>query len=238
MGRPAIPLLVLLHGGGTDHRCWAPLLPHLDGFDLRAPDLPGHGDRPLPADVSVEGVAAALAPEIDAMVGGAPHAILGHSFGGMVAMVLAARRAPDRLILADTFAKPAAGVEAWLRIAAMQAGAALAGHRRATGAVLREWGIGRHGTDGIVRASMLHPHALSLPAMMGTVRRFDGRPLLPRIGCPTLCLMAGRNAATQGAGAAMAARLPDARVEEVDADHMLMRDDPAGTAAAIRRFLA
>ncbi|MBM2577760.1 alpha/beta hydrolase [Jannaschia sp. Os4] len=234
------PTLVLLHGGGTDHRCWAPLLPHLPRrLRVLTPDMPGHGDRPAPRRSTAECVAETLAPELRDAVGGAPFALLGHSFGGMVAMVLAAGPLPPaRLILADTFSKPADTPVNWLRIVAMGAGAAAVGHERATRVVLRDWDIGTEGADAQVRASMLHEHAMTLPRLMRAVRRFDGRPYLPRIACPTLCLMAGGNPATDGAGERMARRLPDARVEVMPrAGHMQMRDDPVGMAAAIARFL-
>ena len=234
------PILVLLHGGGTDHRCWTPLLPHLPArLRILAPDLPGHGPRPAPRRSTAECVAETLAPEIAAAAGGAPFALLGHSFGGMVAMVLAARHLrPDRLILADTFSKPADTPANWLRIAAMGAGAALVGHERATRAVLKDWNIGTRGPDAAVRASMLHPHAMTLTRLMRAVRRFDGRAYLSDVECPTLCLMAGANPATRGAGARMARALPDATVETLPASgHMQMRDDPEGMAAAVARFL-
>ena len=41
--------MVLVHGGGFDHRCWDPMVPFLDG-DVVAVDLPGRGDTPPPFD--------------------------------------------------------------------------------------------------------------------------------------------------------------------------------------------
>ena len=43
------PSLLLLHGLGSSHRGWAPLLPLLaPHFTLTVPDLPGFGRTPLP----------------------------------------------------------------------------------------------------------------------------------------------------------------------------------------------
>lgn len=43
------PLMLLLHGTGATHRSWLPLVPYLARhFRLLMPDLPGHGDSPMP----------------------------------------------------------------------------------------------------------------------------------------------------------------------------------------------
>ena len=225
----------MLHGGGTDHRCFAHVAPILsDRFDLVTPDLPGHGDRPAPPEATVESVAAALEPRLDATP---DHVLLGHSFGGMVAMALAPRLRPAKLILCDTFAVPAADPGSWARIVAMEWGARIVGRARATEMVTREMGLADHGPDAALRASMDHDAAWPLHTMLRAVRRFDGRPHLARIGCPTLLLMAGGNPATDGAGERAARRLADARVEIMPkVSHMQMRDDPEGFAAAVTRF--
>lgn len=232
--------LVLLHGGGTDHRCFAHVVPLLaPRFDLLTPDLPGHGEAPPPPSVSVEAVAATLAERIEDRLRPG-YALLGHSFGGMVAMAFAATVAPppDRLILCDTFAKPADGWEAWGRILAMGVGARVLGRRRANDVITKEMALGGDGPDAPVRASMYHEAAWPLHTMLRAVRRFDGRPHLARIACPTLLLMAGGNPATDGAGEKAARRLRNARVEIMPrVGHLQMRDDPAGFADAVTWFV-
>jgi magnesium chelatase accessory protein len=43
------PLLLLLHGTGATHRSWLPMVPYLARhFRLLMPDLPGHGESPMP----------------------------------------------------------------------------------------------------------------------------------------------------------------------------------------------
>ncbi|CUH39893.1 Tropinesterase [Jannaschia seosinensis] len=233
------PVLVLIHGGGTDARCWGAVRPLLeDRFRILAPDLPGHGDAPAPPEASVEALAAPITDRIAREVPG-PYALLGHSLGGMVAMRIAADGPrPDRLILADTFDKPASGLQAWGRIMGMGLAARLLGRRRATEYLIEAQGLGAGGFDADLRASMLHEGAMPLHAMMRAVRRFDGRPLLDRLDMPTLLLMAGGNPATEPAGRRMEARLPDARrVMMPEVGHMQMRDDPEGFAREVIGFL-
>jgi len=73
--------IVLVHGGGFDHRCWDLLLPHLDGPVL-AVDLPGRGAHPAaPAEVDLAACAAAVAADVDA-AGFDEIVLVGHSLAG------------------------------------------------------------------------------------------------------------------------------------------------------------
>ena len=84
-GRPRV---LALHGWRRSHRDFARVL---DGLDALAVDLPGFGSTPEPAAPwgSAE-YAAALAPLLDEVA--LPAVVLGHSFGGRVAVHLAASR--------------------------------------------------------------------------------------------------------------------------------------------------
>ncbi len=67
----------------------------LQGIDAIAPDLPGFGASPVPDEVlGAEGYAKAVAPLLDEF--DEPPVLLGHSFGGRVAVCLAAAY-PDRV---------------------------------------------------------------------------------------------------------------------------------------------
>ena len=88
--------VLLLHAGIADRRMWAPQVEALgaEGHRVVAPDLPGFGDQPLEPGI-VDYVAFA-ADRLDG-----PGAVVGCSFGGRVALELAAAR-PDlveRLVL-------------------------------------------------------------------------------------------------------------------------------------------
>jgi pimeloyl-ACP methyl ester carboxylesterase len=83
------PALLLLHGLGANAGVWRNLLPfivkHWPGRWI-APDLPGHGRSSQCAIYSYGAHAAAVAEIVGQ---GAPVAIIGHSMGGVVGLMLA-----------------------------------------------------------------------------------------------------------------------------------------------------
>jgi pyruvate dehydrogenase E2 component (dihydrolipoamide acetyltransferase) len=90
------PPLVLLHGFGTDHRSWKPLVEALpDKVSVLAFDLPGHGRSRHCSAISVGDMAEQLLQRLDQSGVGEFH-LLGHSLGGAVGIELA-RRSGARL---------------------------------------------------------------------------------------------------------------------------------------------
>jgi pimeloyl-ACP methyl ester carboxylesterase len=89
---PSLPTIVLLHGAGFDHSSWAlhsRWFAH-HGYNVLAPDLPGHGRSsgpPLPAISDMADWTAAL---IEA-AGAAKARLVGHSMGSLIALETAAR---------------------------------------------------------------------------------------------------------------------------------------------------
>ncbi|WP_232667559.1 alpha/beta fold hydrolase [Pseudonocardia sp. TRM90224] len=80
------PTVLMLHGLGATADVWAGVAAHLPGA-WTAPDLPGHGaTAPLPAYTF-----AAVADAVADLVDPAGTVVLGHSFGGVVGLHLAAR---------------------------------------------------------------------------------------------------------------------------------------------------
>ncbi len=83
------PPLVLLHGTGTNGREWAWSLPALArGRSVYAPDMPGFDGGGPVANPSPENYAAFVAAFLDTL-GLGPAAVVGNSFGGLVALRLA-----------------------------------------------------------------------------------------------------------------------------------------------------
>ena len=80
--------LVLLHGLGANREVWRGVLDLAP--DAVAPDLPGHGAAPRLTAYPFEAYADALLTDLPE----GPIDLLGHSMGGMIALVIAARR-PD-----------------------------------------------------------------------------------------------------------------------------------------------
>jgi pimeloyl-ACP methyl ester carboxylesterase len=73
--------MVFVHGGGIDHRCWDPLLPHLAGQAV-AIDLPGRGNHPAPLEsVTFVDCARAVTEDVDA-AGFDELVLVGHSLAG------------------------------------------------------------------------------------------------------------------------------------------------------------
>lgn len=86
------PRVLALHGWG---RRGSDFAPSLADFDALAVDLPGFGATPAPeAVLGAEGYARLVAPVLDSYE--APPVVIGHSFGGRIAVCLAAAH-PDRV---------------------------------------------------------------------------------------------------------------------------------------------
>ena len=94
--------VVLVHGLAGSSRTWRPVMPALAGtHDVIAPDLLGHGESAKPmGDYSLGAHASGLRDLLDAL-GIERATIVGHSFGGGVAMQLAYQYPErcDRLVL-------------------------------------------------------------------------------------------------------------------------------------------
>lgn len=104
-GRTQAPKLLALHGWLDNAASFVPLAPWLDGFDLVAPDLPGHGaSAHLPAAAEYTLIAAARAALAVADALGWQHFhLLGHSLGGATASFVAAAtpQRVDKLLLIE-----------------------------------------------------------------------------------------------------------------------------------------
>ena len=86
---------VLVHGGLHTSRCWAPLVPLLDG-PVVAVDLPGRGSRPADLDaVTLDDCVQAVLDDAGA-AGFERFALVGHSLGG-VTITETAYRHPRRV---------------------------------------------------------------------------------------------------------------------------------------------
>jgi len=84
------PVVLLLHGLGCDSSTWLPVLPQLTRhFTVIAPDLLGHGGSDKPrADYTLGGYANGMR-DLLTLLGVDKATVVGHSFGGGVAMQFA-----------------------------------------------------------------------------------------------------------------------------------------------------
>ncbi|MCJ1711144.1 alpha/beta hydrolase [Clavibacter michiganensis subsp. phaseoli] len=104
--------VVLLHGFGLDHRSLLPLEPIFErskGWRRIYLDLPGATLSPAGDITSSQGIADAVVEEVSARVGDEPFAIVGNSYGGMIARYVA-HEARSRVLglatLAGVFVAP------------------------------------------------------------------------------------------------------------------------------------
>jgi pimeloyl-ACP methyl ester carboxylesterase len=236
------PTVVLLHGGpgSFDHSYFKPDFARLaEVAQVVYLDLPGHGrsDWGDPAEWSFEDCGDAVRAFCDT-VGITEPVVYGHSLGGFVAMVYAARH-PDHaraLVLQSTFGRYDLGriVEEFRRRGGGEVAAIV---ERAYGGdsasvTDEEWApcwrlFGPWVPVGEERARMIvNPEVNATGGAL--MRRFDVLDQLGRIGCPTLVCVGELDPITPVAAAReIVAVLRHGRLEILeDAGHFPWRDVP------------
>ena len=176
--------LVLLHGWGTSLDTFGAMIEDLKRqFRITAFDFPGHGGSDMPPVTWTVDAFVGLTMGVMAELGIERASVLGHSFGGRVAIKLAAAHPEmvDRLILVDSAGVPPPQTikRRLKRVASRSANT-----------------IGRFGRPGqavrraIVRriASPDYKAAGPLRDTFLAIVREDLRPALPRIKAPTLLI--------------------------------------------------
>jgi len=226
---PARPVIMLVHGAGSDHSVWALQSRGLArrGWAVLAPDLPGHGRSGGRAPTSIAALADTLAGLLDA-AGVKTATVAGHSMGALAALDLAARH-PDRvgsLVLLGAAAR-------------MPVHPALLAAARddlpAAAAMIAAWGHapGGRSAPGLCPAALTRrvieaspPGALAVG--LAACDAYDGTEAAARITAPaTLILGAADRMSPAKAGRALAERIGRARVTVLEgAGHMLMADRP------------
>jgi pimeloyl-ACP methyl ester carboxylesterase len=246
------PVMVCLHGGAANGHWFDFAAAGFAGdYHVIAPDQRGHGDSDWtdPPAYSYHDYAADL-DRLAAKLDLRDFVLVGHSMGGMVAMVYAATH-PGRLgklVVVDTSIKLSDE-----RISAMRE----VGNRGTSSYATREELIGRY---------RLRPgNSLARPEVVRhiaehSVRQFpdggwrykfdrsvyalregmDGLPFWDNIKVPSLLVKAGQSQRiTPEILAAVKARAPQTEFVEVPGcDHHVMLDNPGGFVAAVRPFLA
>lgn len=89
------PLAILLHGVGLRAEAWAAQIPVLRdlGFDVLAPDMPGHGQSAFTPLDDVQGYARLLGIALIQQAPNRDCLLIGHSMGAMIALELAQQHA-------------------------------------------------------------------------------------------------------------------------------------------------
>lgn len=247
------PPLVLLHGGpGYDHLAFKPWFARFADIaqvlylDHRGQ---GHSDESDPAHWTLDQWGDDVIGLCDALDLPAP-ILLGHSFGGFVALNVATRY-PDRLgklILSSTGAWSAIdpATDAFGRLVGPEAAAAHdAMHRDPSIEHFIEYDRQcnpYYNTTPQAPGASQHT-TLNMPLLAHWIRgegvTFDYRAALPNIACPTLVLCGDRDPVTPvEENRDLAARIPHARLVELpNCGHGTWRDDPAAAERALRDFI-
>lgn len=246
---PVGPAQVLAIHGLTGHgQRWQTLATrHLAEFAVAAPDLVGHGRSSWAAPWTLEANVAALADLIDV---GRPAVVVGHSFGGAVALALAAAR--PELVCSLVLLDPAVGLDGgWMRDVADSMYASPDYTDRAEARAEKAngpWGevepteLDRELDEHlIVLPNGRVGWRISIPAMLSYWSELARPVTLPPNGVPMTLVRAARTEppyATDGLIASLADRAGAAfTLLEWDCDHMVAQARPEDTAALIRAQL-
>ena len=200
--------LLLLHGWGTSLDAFAAMIADLGrSFAVTAFDFPGHGGSDMPPATWAVDDFAAMTLEAMAGLGLERASILGHSFGGRVAIKLAAAHPDrvDRLVLVDAAGVPPRRTAGRvLKRAASRFANALGRHLGRPGNAVRRRIVGRIASPDYVNAGPLRDTFLAIV-------KEDLRPFMVRIACPTLLVWGESDDDTPLAdGRAMEKLIPDA----------------------------
>jgi lipase len=241
------PQILAIHGLTGHGRRWKTLAEqHLGEYAVAAPDLLGHGRSRWSAPWTLDANVAALA----ALVTGGPVVVVGHSFGGAVALNLAAAR-PD-LVSALVLLDPAVGLDGeWMREIAddMLASPDYTDAEEARGEKASgSWAevdpaeLDREMAEHLVELpSGRVGWRISIPATLSYWSELARPAVVPRDGTPTTLVRAMRTDpayVTDELITALDAGLgSDFRLLQWDCDHMVAQARPAETAAIIRERL-
>lgn len=231
-GRP----VVLMHGWGcsfsTVRSIAAVLEPGMHVFNL---DLPGHGRSPEPPSVwGVDEYTDLIKGFIDTLHLEDP-VLIGHSFGGRIAIMLASQRPLSKMMLVDAAGiKPKRPLKYYIKVYSFKTAKHvlpfLMGKNRAQ-KVLDAW-RGKAGSADYRQASPL------MRQIMSKAINQDLTPLLPAIKASTLLVWGAKDTATPIRDAKiMEKNIPDAGLVCFDnAGHYSFLDEPGLFRAVAREF--
>jgi len=243
---PEGDVLLFIHGSGQSHLSWVLQGRFFAnrGWQVLAPDLPGHGlseGAPLGSIVDI----ADWCSDLLETAGVSRATIIGHSQGGLVALEIA-RRHPEKVsslaLIACALSIPVN--PALLDLAENKEDQAIA--------AMVAWGHDRTGH--------FHEHSMpgqshvnfgerlmanNVPGALYTDLKAcadyrDGESAATVVSCPVLCILAARDRMTPiKFGRIMAAAMPQASVMEIpEAGHMLPSEQPLKTNLALRDFFS
>lgn len=232
-GRP----LILMHGWGCDHTTVHSIavtaaLTHTV-YNI---DFPGFGSSQEPSDVWGIEQYTRLIEELVKSLGLEAPVLVGHSFGGRVAILFASRNKVDKVVLVDAAGiKPRRSLKYYLKIYSFKTGKKfwefILGKEKAQAHIDRM--RARRGSSDYAQASPMMKRILS------KVVNEDLTDRLPLISAPTLLVWGENDTATPLSDAQKMARLiPDAGlVSFPGCGHYSFLDNPGQFRAVLSSFL-
>lgn len=227
-------VLLMIHGWGDSGRTFSALAKELeDKYQVVSLDLPGFGATQAPPELWGTADFAAFVKNFVDKLAINPYAILGHSFGGPVAMYLTqgSHKYKKLILLASAGIRNKKPIQSKLFKLTAKAGKgtlyALPAHKRNQ---LKRRLYGSIGSD-----------ALLLPHMEKIYRRIIGEDMrrdAEHIHLPTLLIYGSKDKATPpGDGLVLHKLINGSELKVIDAGHFLHQEQPDHVAALIREFL-
>ena len=230
--------VVLMHGWGCNRSTVASIrdlcLPNHKVINV---DFPGFGDSTEPTD-KVWGVEeyTQLIERLVEVEGVENPILVGHSFGGRVAIVYASRNKVDKVVLVDAAGvKPKRSLKYYLKVYSFKAMKCI--YRLLLGAKRAEKKIGKmrnkRGSSDYANSSQM------MKAILSKVVNEDLCHLMPKIEAPTLLIWGKNDTATPLSEARkMESLIPDAGLVAFDdCGHYSFLDNRYGFAAVLKNFL-
>ncbi len=238
------PTVVFVHGAGFDHSVWTNMARYFvrQGFNVVAPDLPGHGQSDGPACVSIEQMADWLA-DLLAKLGAQSSdvAIVGHSMGTLIALAYVHRHPArvQRMVLLGT-ANP-------MPVGPPLLAAAAAGHHAAMD-MANTWSHSRRGLLGAAANPGLHNfnsaqrwiERLPPDVYHADLAACNGFKFgIDHCAVPTLVVVGEADRMTPPkAGRNVAQQLDDARLVSLpDCGHAMMSEQPNQVLDVVSKFV-
>lgn len=242
------PTVLLLHGTGAATHSWRGMLPDLARrFTVIAPDLPGHGFTAMPtsAGLSLRGMAG-LVDALLQKLGGPVDFAVGHSAGAAILATMSIERlaSPKSIVALNGALLPMRGSGLFGPLArllflnplAPQIFAWRAEDVQATRRLLKGTGsqIDETGVELYARLFRRSGHVAATLGMMANWELDWLETRLSRLDVPMMLIAGTRDKAVPPAQAHdLAARIPGARVIELEGGHLVHEERPETVAAVI-----
>ncbi len=247
---PAKPTAIFIHGALNDHSVWILQTRYLanHGWNVLAPDLPGHGKSAGDPPQTVEAAADFVLALMDA-AGLACVALVGHSFGSLIALEVAARATArvSHLVLAGT-AFPMKVSPALLETSLEQPLKAIEIVNVFSHSMLAPppSGLGPgtwvYGSSRALMRRILasNPQVNLFHTGFKACDDYrNGETAMQKVGAPTMFLLGTRDQMTLAKAAQpLIAKAAHGKVVVIDAGHQMMLEAPDAVLFAIRDFLA